>query len=78
MEDNDIRIKLVNKDNFIDKNYKTIPILTERSTKSSFDNYENQEIKIQNIKIINDKINKLMKVGNFLNLASNFWFKSNN
>ena len=78
MEDNEIRIKLVNKDNFIDKNYKTIPILTERSTKSSFDNYENQEIKIQNIKIINDKINKLMKVGNFLNLASNFWFKSNN
>ena len=78
MEYNDIRRKLVNKDNFIDKNYKTIPILTERSTKSSFDNYENQEIKIQNIKIINDKINKLMKVGNFLNLASNFWFKSNN
>jgi hypothetical protein len=78
MEDNDIRIKLVNKDNFIDKNYKTIPILTERSTKSSIDNYEHQEIKFQNKKIINDKITKLIKVGNFLNLASRFWFKSNN
>ena len=78
MEDNDIRIKLVNKDNFIDKNYKTIQILTERSTKSSIDNYEHQEIKFQNKKIINDKITKLIKVGNFLNLASRFWFKSNN
>jgi hypothetical protein len=78
MEYNDIRRKLVNKDNFIDKNYKTIPILTERSTKSSIDNYEHQEIKFQNKKIINDKITKLIKVGNFLNLASRFWFKSNN
>ena len=78
MEYNDIRRKLVNKDNFIDKNYKTIQILTERSTKSSIDNYEHQEIKFQNKKIINDKITKLIKVGNFLNLASRFWFKSNN
>ena len=77
MEYNDIRRKLVNKDNFIDKNYKTIPILTERSTKSSIDNYEHQEIKFQNKKIINDKITKLIKVGNFLNLASRFWSKSN-
>ena len=78
MEDNEIRIKLVNKDNFIEKNYKSIPNLTERSTKSSIGNFEHHEIKFQNKKKINDKIIKLIKVGNFLNLSSNFWFKSNN
>jgi len=78
MEDNEIRIKLVNKDNFIEKNYKTIPNLTERSTKSSIGNFEHNENKFQNKKKINDKIIKLIKVGNFLNLSSNFWFKSNN
>ena len=34
MEDNEIRIKLVNKDNFIEKNYKTIPNLTKKSKKN--------------------------------------------
>ena len=50
MEDNEIRIKLVNKDNFIEKNYKSIPNLTERSTKSSIGNFEHHEIKFQNKK----------------------------
>ena len=72
MEEN-IKINLLNKDNLAEKNYSTISILRERSTKSTIRDYEQKEKEIKT-KISVLKINKFIKLGNILNLASNYWF----
>ena len=72
MEEN-IKINLLNKDNLTEKNYSTISILRERSTKSTIRDYEQKEKEIKT-KISVLKINKFIKLGNILNLASNYWF----
>jgi len=77
MENFDIRFNLVNKENLIEKNYKTIPNLIERSTKSSIDDYEKEEIELNKKMIINSEIKRFFKITNLINSASNFWFKSN-
>jgi hypothetical protein len=74
MEEN-IKINLLNKDNLAEKNYSTISILRlrERSTKNTIRDYEQKEKEIKT-KISVFKINKFIKLGNILNLASNYWF----
>ena len=72
MEEN-IKINLLNKDNLAEKNYSTISILRERSTKNTIRDYEKKEKEIKT-KISVLKINKFIKLGNILNLASNYWF----
>ena len=74
MEEN-IKINLLNKDNLAEKNYSTISILRlrERSTKNTIRDYEQKEKEIKT-KISVLKINKFIKLGNILNLASNYWF----
>ncbi len=73
MEEN-IKINLLNKDNLTEKNYSTISILRKRSTKSTIRDYE-QKVKEIKIKISVLKINKFIKLGKILNLASNYWFE---
>jgi hypothetical protein len=70
---NNIKVKLINQKNIIEKNYFIIPII-ERSTKNSIEDYKEDEINVK--KKLNSKINKLIKISNFLNNSSNFWFKS--
>jgi hypothetical protein len=72
MEEN-IKINLLNKNNLAEKNYSTISILRERSTKNTIRDYEQKEKEIKT-KISVLKINKFIKLGNILNLASNYWF----
>ena len=70
---NNIKVKLINQKNIIEKNYLILPII-ERSTKNSIEDYKEDEINVK--KKLNSKINKLIKISNFLNNSSNFWFKS--
>ena len=73
MEEN-IKINLLNKDNLTEKNYSTISIVRERSTKSTIRDYEQKEKEIKT-KISVLKINKFIKLGKILNFASNYWFE---
>ena len=70
---NEIQDKFINQKNIIEKNYFIIPII-ERSTKNSIEDYKEDEMNVK--KKLNSKINKLIKISNFLNNSSNFWFKS--
>lgn len=70
---NNIKVKLINQKNIIEKNYLILPII-ERSTKNSIDDYKEEEINAK--KKINSKINKIMKIAKFINNSSNYWFKN--
>ncbi len=73
MSDAQLHQKLYNPEVMYEKNYLTIPILKERDSKSTSDGYENKISQIKNGSQFG--FNKLMKMKNFINSASNYWFK---
>ena len=71
MSDLQIRQRLYSTDLIYEKNYLTIPITIPKDSKSTNEEFEKNNIKQSSLQ----NINKVMKIKNFLNSASNYWFK---
>ena len=71
MSDLQIRQRLYSTDLIYEKNYLTIPITIPKDSKSTNDELENNNIKQTSLQ----NFNKVIKIKNFLNSASNYWFK---
>ena len=71
MSDLQIRQRLYSTDLIYEKNYLTIPISIPKDSKSTNEEFEKNNIKQSSLQ----NINKVMKIKNFLNSASNYWFK---
>ncbi len=71
MSDLQIRQRLFSTDLIYEKNYLTIPITIPKDSKSTNDELENNNIKQTSLQ----NFNKVIKIKNFLNSASNYWFK---
>ena len=73
MSDLQIRQRLYSTDLIYEKNYLTIPINKERESRSTSDELEHKNKVITQSSLIH--FNKVMKIKNILNSASNYWFK---
>ena len=71
MNDLHIRQRLYSTDLIYEKNYLTIPITIPKDSKSTNSESEKNNI----IQSSLQSFNKVMKIKNFLNSASNYWFK---
>ena len=71
MSDLQIRQRLYSTDLIYEKNYLTIPISIPKDSKSTNEEFEKNNIKQSSLQ----NINKVMKIKNILNSASNYWFK---
>ena len=71
MSDSQIRQRLYSTDLIYEKNYLTIPITIPKDSKSTNSESEKNNI----IQSSLQSFNKVMKIKNFLNSASNYWFK---
>ena len=71
MSDLQIRQRLFSTDLIYEKNYLTIPITIPKDSKSTNSESEKNNI----IQSSLQSFNKVMKIKNFLNSASNYWFK---